>query len=62
MQSLLSCRQDNQIIKEATKLVDQKVQYMLMKDVNSVLDPKKDQSLSLFFRMKKRYGENHPLT
>ena len=54
MPFLLSCCQDNQIIKEATKLVNQKVQYMLMKDVNSVLDTKNDQSLSFFFFLWKR--------
>ena len=53
MPFLLSCCQDNQIIKEATKLVNQKVQYMLMKDVNSVLDTKNDQSLSFFFSYEK---------
>lgn len=61
MQFLLSCCQDNQIIKEATKLVNQKVQYMLMKDVNSVLDTKKDQSLSFFFSYEKEIWGKSPI-
>ena len=50
-----------QLTKEASDLVDEEVQDMLMKGVIVVLAPKEHQFLSSFFLVKKKDGGNLPV-